>query len=63
MHNVSDIATDPQLRWVQQTGQAGSLFTRAGAAARFFVIGVRDGITIKVIIEPAGEGIITAFPL
>jgi hypothetical protein len=63
MHSVSDIATDPALTWVQQTGQAGSLFTRAGDPARFFVIGERAGVQIKVILEPAGEGIITAFPM
>jgi hypothetical protein len=62
MHHVSDIATDPTLPWVQQTGRSGSLFTNAGAPARFFVTGVRDGTSIKVIIEPAGQGIITAFP-
>jgi hypothetical protein len=59
---VSDIATDPTLQWVQQTGKAGSLFTKAGAPTRFYVTGVRDGVGIKVIVEPAGEGIITAFP-
>jgi hypothetical protein len=37
MHHVSDIATDPSLQWVQQTGKAGSLFTKSGAPARFFV--------------------------
>jgi hypothetical protein len=63
MHHVSDIATDPSLTWVQQTGKAGSLFTKAGDPARFFVIGEREGVRIKVILEPAGEGIITAFPL
>lgn len=63
MHNVSDIATDPALTWVQQTGNAGSLFTKAGAPARFFVTGAREGVGIKVILEPAGEGIITAFPI
>jgi hypothetical protein len=47
---------------VQQTGKAGSLFTKSGAPTRFFVIGVRDAVGIKVIIEPAGEGIVTAFP-
>jgi hypothetical protein len=60
MHHVSDVATDPALTWVQQTGRAGSLFTRAGDPARFFVIGERGGIQLKVILEPAGEGIITA---
>jgi len=58
---VSDIATDPALDWVPQTGNGG-LYTKAGDAARFSVTGVRDGVTIKVIVEPAGEGIITAFP-
>jgi RHS repeat-associated protein len=62
MHNVSDIATDPALQWVQQTGKAGSLFTKSGAPARFFVDGVRDGVEMRAILEPAGEGIITAFP-
>jgi RHS repeat-associated protein len=61
MHEVSDIATDPNISWVHQTGNGG-LFTRAGNPARFAAEGVRDGVSIKVIIEPAGEGIITAFP-
>ena len=60
----SDIATDPSLTWVQQTGRPGvSLTMRAGSPARFSVTGTRDGVTIRVVIEPAGEGIITAHPL
>ena len=62
MHNVSDIATDSNLTWVRQTGPEGSWFTRAGTPARFEVVGVRNGVEIKVVLEPAGEGIITAFP-
>jgi hypothetical protein len=27
------------------------------------VLGVRDGVTIRVVVEPGGEGIITAFPV
>lgn len=61
MHHVSDIATDPALKWVPQTGNGG-WFTKAGNPARFSLDGVRDGVNIKVIAEPAGEGIITAFP-
>jgi len=61
MHYVSDIATDPALKWVPQTG-SGGWFTKAGKPARFAVEGMRDGTNIKVIVEPAGEGIITAFP-
>ena len=63
MHHASDIATDPTLIWVQQTGRPGSLFTRAGDPARFVVTGQRGGIDIKVVVEPAGEGIITAHPI
>ena len=44
-----------------ETGNGG-LFTKAGKPARFAVEGVRDGVNIKVIVEPTGEGIITAFP-
>lgn len=63
MHEVSDVATDPALEWVQQTGKAGSLYTKAGDPARFYVVGERAGVKIKVVIEPAGEGIITAHPI
>ena len=34
MHHVSDIATDPALKWVPQTG-SGGWFTKAGKPARF----------------------------
>lgn len=61
MHYVSDIATDPTLTWTRP-GQTGSLFTRAGDPARFVVFGEREGIRIKVVLEPMGEGIITAYP-
>jgi hypothetical protein len=63
MHEVSDIATDPAQAWVQQTGKPGSLYTKAGDPARFVGIGERGGVRIKVVIEPAGEGIITAHPV
>ena len=63
MHEVSDIATDPKLQWIQQTGKPGAMFTKAGDPTRWYVIGERGGIKIKVVLEPAGEGIITAHPL
>ena len=62
MHNVSDVATDPGLQWVQQAGKMGADFTKNGAPVRFSVDGVRDGVSMRVIIEPGGEGIITGFP-
>ena len=67
MRTVSDIATDPNLFWSAQPG-SGRLYTRAGNPARFVVtdavgnLPIIDGVPIRVIIEPAGEGIITAYP-
>jgi hypothetical protein len=55
MHHVSDIATDPNLKW--QPGRV------VNGKQRYEVVGEREGEKIKVIIEPAGEGIITAFPI
>jgi hypothetical protein len=40
----------------------GGLLTKSGKPARFRVYGTRDGLQIKVVVEPGGEGIITAFP-
>jgi len=49
--------------WIRQTGSAGSWLTKKGAPVRFKAEGVVDGVNIRVIIEPGGEGIITGFPL
>ncbi|MCX6406075.1 MAG: polymorphic toxin-type HINT domain-containing protein [Propionibacteriales bacterium] len=62
MHEVSDIATDPSLEWSQITGRTGAEFTKKGRPVRFAVEGRRDGIDVRVILEPGGEGIITAHP-
>lgn len=58
---ASDIATDPSIPWKPQTG-SGGWYTKKGSPARFEAVGVRGGVRIRVIIEPAGEGIITAHP-
>jgi len=62
MHHVSDIATDPNLTSVRPDGLTG-LFYKSGKPARFNVLGTRKGVKIKVVTEPAGEGIITAHPI
>ena len=61
MHEASDIVTDPKVNWETLTGTGGDL-TKKGKPARFKATAERDGVTIEVIVEPAGEGIITAFP-
>lgn len=63
MNEISDIATDPSLTWVQQTGRAGADYTRLGDPVRYRVDGIRDGVKIRVVVEPSGEGIITGYPL
>jgi hypothetical protein len=63
LHEVSDIATDPELTWTQETGKPGANFTKIGNPVRFSVEGIRDGVRIRVVIEPGGEGIITAYPV
>lgn len=59
---IEDIARDPSLRWYQQTGPVGSATTKAGEPVRFLVEGIRDGVRIRVIVQP-GEGIVTGFPI
>jgi hypothetical protein len=68
METISDIATNPNFTWKAQTGNGG-WFTNTGNPARFIVIDpvtnkipIVNGVPIKVIVEPAGEGIITAYP-
>lgn len=63
MHSVSDVATDPKLKRVQQTGKTGAEFTRKGVPVKSYVDGVRDGVKMRVIIQPGGEGIIISFPI
>lgn len=52
---ISDVVKDPNSQWTQKATLPGKLI-------RWEVDGTRDGINIKVIVEPDGEGIITAYP-
>ncbi|MCB1245497.1 MAG: EndoU domain-containing protein [Verrucomicrobiae bacterium] len=63
MAEISELVSDEALEWTQVTGAAGANLTKKGNAIRWKVEGVRDGVTIRAIIEPRGEGIITAFPI
>lgn len=62
LHEISDVATDPNSKWTQQTGSPGAKFTKSGKPVRWKVEGTRDGVDITVIVEPDGRGIITGFP-
>ena len=59
MNAISEVATNNP--WIQQTGKAGSMFTKSGAASRFVTEGVYDGVKMRVVVTHAD--IITAFPI
>jgi hypothetical protein len=63
MDYAKEIANDLSLNKTWTRGKHGSLFTKSGLPARYYVEGLREGVKIRVVIEPAGEGIITAFPV
>lgn len=50
---ISDIIKDPNSRWIKQPGRPPN---------RWRIEGTRDGINIRIIVEPQGQGVITAFP-
>lgn len=60
-HYVSDIATDPS-SIAKGMPNDGHLFSGSGKPIRWRLYGTRDGVQIRVVVEPGGEGIITAFP-
>jgi hypothetical protein len=62
MNAASDVVTNPNNTWIQEKGILGTWTTKSGKPARGYVIGTIDGVEIKVIIEPRGNGIITAHP-
>ena len=55
IQEVESVANDPLLEWNKGRVIDGK--------QRYDVTGVRDGVFIKVAIEPSGEGIITSHPL
>jgi hypothetical protein len=63
MNYVSDLATDPSLKPIWTRGAEGSLLTKSGLPSRCYIEGIREGIKIRVVIEPVNGKIITAFPI
>ena len=59
---ISELITDDAVEWFQDTGRIGENLTKKGKFIRWRVEGIRDGVNIKVIVEPRGEGVITAYP-
>ena len=59
MHHVSDVATDSKIPW--------NFNKKVNGLDRFIAEGVRtdlgETVRIRVVVEPAGKGIITAFPI
>lgn len=62
MHHISDVATDPRARVEQLTGPEGSLYTNSGSPSKIARYGTREGVPIKTVVQPAGEGIISGYP-
>ena len=70
---VAEITTDPHTVWTQQNGPGqGTAVTElptrppttaARASVPYRTDVVVEGVTIRVVVEPGGEGIITAFPV
>ena len=60
MEYASDIATDPSAPWTG--GPKKSWYNKNGKPGRYSAFGVRDSVCVKVVVEPAREGIITAHP-
>ncbi|MEJ8826284.1 DUF637 domain-containing protein, partial [Variovorax humicola] len=61
LHNVGDVVTSPTTQWYAQTG-TGGLTTNAGKPARWVAWETRDGVSMRVVFEPATGRTVTAFP-
>lgn len=61
--NISDVVKDPNSQWMQQTGRSGAHYTNSGAPVRWRVEGTKEGVEIRVIVEPYGQGVVTAYPI
>ena len=57
---VADIATDPKIPWNQITFQNRLILSDR---QKFIADGLREGKKIRVVLEPYGRGILTAYLL
>lgn len=61
LHNVGDVVTSPTTRWYAQTGTGGSM-TKGGDPAKWVAWEMRDGVSMRVVFQPATGRTLTAFP-
>ncbi|RRC95018.1 EndoU domain-containing protein, partial [Schaalia canis] len=61
MHEISEIANDPTLNWVQQGGKPGATHYKSMKPMRYAVDVERHGLHFRVVTEPLGEGVITGY--
>lgn len=59
MHAVSDVIVNN--KWIQESGKAGSMFTKRGAPVNFKIEGVYEGVKIRLI--TIHNDVISAFPI
>lgn len=56
---VGGIVTSPNTKWYAQTG-SGGVYTKNGDSAKWVAYGVRDGVRIRAVYEPATGMVLTA---
>ena len=61
MHHISDVATDPKA--IPGANNSTLMFGRNGQPIRNTYTGIRDGVMIKVVVEPATGRIISGYPI
>ena len=58
---VGDIATSPNTQWyIQSGGEDGR--TASGSAGRWVAYETRDGVRVKVVVEPITGRVVTSHP-
>ena len=60
MHNISDVATDPKA--IPGGSNSDKLYTKSGKPIRNTYTSIRDGVEVKVVVEPATGEIVTGHP-
>ena len=63
LDNITKVVKDPNSKWTQQSGSPGAKFTKKGQPVRWRVDGTIDNVDVRVIVEPDGQGVVTAIPV